>query len=164
MPSRNAFDLRQQVGQLLIMGFDGTDVSARLRSMLGTLNPGGIILFRRNIEEAAQTHALLRQAQHVIAAPMFLCVDMEATTEDLLVRETDSEKLRLDGAKKIHNPSLPPNAALKLSIRIGRNGDQYVAHLDREHPMPGSETLEADSLETLAGSVMDRLHRLALSR
>jgi len=66
------------------MGFDGTDLSARLRSMLGTLNPGGVILFRRNIEEAAQTHALLRDAQRVLAIPMFLCVDMEGGTVDRL--------------------------------------------------------------------------------
>ena len=84
MPSRNALDLRQQVGQLLIMGFDGTDVSARLRSMLGTLNPGGIILFKRNIEEATQVHGLLRNAQRVVASPMFSCVDMEGGTVDRL--------------------------------------------------------------------------------
>jgi beta-N-acetylhexosaminidase len=84
MPSRNALDLRQQVGQLLVMGFDGTDVTGQLRSMLGTLNPGGIILFKRNIEEAAQVHGLLRRAQQVVAAPMFLCVDMEGGTVDRL--------------------------------------------------------------------------------
>ncbi len=84
MASRSALDLRQQVGQLLIMGFDGTDVSARLRSMLGTLNPGGVILFNRNIEEATQVHALLRHAQRVVATPMFLCVDMEGGTVDRL--------------------------------------------------------------------------------
>lgn len=69
---------------MLIMGFDGTDISARLRSMLGTLNPGGVILFRRNIEEPAQAHTLLRRAQQLIATPMFLCVDMEGGTVDRL--------------------------------------------------------------------------------
>jgi beta-N-acetylhexosaminidase len=84
MASRNALDLRQQVGQLLIMGFDGTDVSARLRSTLGTLNPGGVILFKRNIEEASQVHALLQNANRVVAPPMFLCVDMEGGSVDRL--------------------------------------------------------------------------------
>jgi beta-N-acetylhexosaminidase len=105
MPSRNALDLRRQVGQLLIMGFDGTDVSARLRSMLGTLTPGGIILFKRNIEEASQVHALLQHSQRAVATPMFLCVDMEGGTVDRLrdavapvpsvaeVAATDSRKL-----------------------------------------------------------------------
>jgi beta-N-acetylhexosaminidase len=82
MPSKSSLDLRQQVGQLLIMGFDGTSVSAHLRSMLGTLHPGGVILFKRNIAEAAQTHALLREAQKTVGTPMFRCVDMEGGSVD----------------------------------------------------------------------------------
>ncbi len=84
MPSKSSLDLRQQVGQLLIMGFDGTALSVRLRLMLATLSPSGIILFKRNIEEAAQTHALLRDAQKAASSPMFLCVDMEGGTVDRL--------------------------------------------------------------------------------
>src|SRR5208283_4275681 len=84
MPSRSSFELLQQVGQLLIMGFDLTSVSARLRLMLATFCPSGIILFKRNIEEAAQTHALLREAQKAVSTPMFLCVDMEGGTVDRL--------------------------------------------------------------------------------
>jgi beta-N-acetylhexosaminidase len=82
MASKSSLDLRQQVGQLLIMGFDGTTVSAHLRSMLGTLHPSGVILFKRNIAEAAQTHALLLEAQKTVATPMFRCVDMEGGTVD----------------------------------------------------------------------------------
>jgi beta-N-acetylhexosaminidase len=82
MPSKSSLDLRQQVGQLLIMGFDGTTVSAHLRSMLGTLHPSGIILFKRNIAEAAQTHALLHESQKLVATPMFRCVDMEGGSVD----------------------------------------------------------------------------------
>ena len=82
MPSKSSLDLRQQVGQLLIMGFDGTSVSAHLRSMLGTLHPSGVILFKRNIAESVQTHALLREAQKTVATPMFRCVDMEGGSVD----------------------------------------------------------------------------------
>ena len=82
MQRKSNLDLRQQVGQLLIMGFDGTGMSAHLRSMLGTLHPSGVILFKRNIAEAAQTHALLREAQKTVATPMFRCVDMEGGTVD----------------------------------------------------------------------------------
>ena len=82
MASKASLDLRRQVGQLLIMGFDGAGMSAHLRSMLGTLHPGGVILFKRNIVEAAQTHALLREVQRTVATPMFRCVDMEGGTVD----------------------------------------------------------------------------------
>ena len=84
MPSQSSLELRWQVGQLLIMGFDGTAMSERLRLMLATLSPGGVILFKRNIEEAAQTHRLLRESQKAISTPMFLCVDMEGGTVDRL--------------------------------------------------------------------------------
>ena len=84
MPAKSTLDLRQQVGQLLIMGCDGTTVSARLRLMLATLCPAGAILFKRNITEAAQTHALLRQALKAVSTPMFLCVDLEGGTVDRL--------------------------------------------------------------------------------
>ena len=74
--------LRADVGQLMIMGFDGTEMSTRLRDMLGTLWPGGVILFKRNIEEAAQAHRLLRDVQKVAGRPLFRCVDMEGGTVD----------------------------------------------------------------------------------
>jgi len=84
MPSKSSLELRQQVGQLLIMGFAGTSLSSRLRLTLATLCPGGIILFQRNVEGPAQTHALLREAQKAASTPMFLCVDMEGGTVDRL--------------------------------------------------------------------------------
>jgi len=84
MPSKSSFELRQQVGQLLIMGFDGMTPSVRLRLLLATMQPGSVILFKRNIEEPAQTHVLLRDVQKVVSTPMFLCVDMEGGTVDRL--------------------------------------------------------------------------------
>jgi beta-glucosidase-like glycosyl hydrolase len=84
MASKKNLELRRQVGQLLIMGFDGTVMSQRLRVMLGSLQPSGIILFKRNLEHAEQTHALLSEAQKAATIPMFLCVDMEGGTVDRL--------------------------------------------------------------------------------
>ena len=66
------------------MGFDGTEASTRLRSMLATLQPGGIILFKRNITAARQTWELLRESQKCVSTPAFLCVDMEGGTVDRL--------------------------------------------------------------------------------
>jgi beta-N-acetylhexosaminidase len=82
--SNQHYDLRQQVGQLLIMGFEGTAISARLRSMFASLQPGGIILFRRNITAALQTWELLHESQTCLGTPAFLCVDMEGGTVDRL--------------------------------------------------------------------------------
>jgi hypothetical protein len=45
MASKSSVELRRQVGQLLIMGFDGTAMSARLRVMLDKLHQWGFMMF-----------------------------------------------------------------------------------------------------------------------
>ena len=76
--------LRRQVGQLLILGFDGLEVDSKLRTTLSTLQPSGVILFARNIEEPKQTWRLLNEAQTSTRVPMFLCVDLEGGSVDRL--------------------------------------------------------------------------------
>jgi len=74
--------VRNQIGQLLIIGFDDAEMSPRLASLLSTIQPAGVILFARNIRNAAQTHALLRECQKCVATPLFTCVDLEGGTVD----------------------------------------------------------------------------------
>jgi len=76
--------LHAQVGQLLIMGFDGAEPTPGLRQMLTMLQPGGVILFARNILDARQTWELMRACREIVETPMFLCVDMEGGTVDRL--------------------------------------------------------------------------------
>jgi beta-N-acetylhexosaminidase len=71
-----------QVGQLLIIGFDGTEMSPRLRSLLTRIQPGGVILFARNIKSATQTWNLLRDCQKCVSSRFFTCVDLEGGTVD----------------------------------------------------------------------------------
>src|ERR1019366_4450175 len=75
-------DLKLNIGQLLIIGFDGTEMSSRLASLLRKIQPAGVILFARNITGAAQTRTLLRECQKSAAAPLFTCVDLEGGTVD----------------------------------------------------------------------------------
>ena len=70
------------IGQLLIIGFDGTAMSPRLASLLAKIQPAGVILFARNITGAQQTHTLLRDCQKFVATPLFTCVDLEGGTVD----------------------------------------------------------------------------------
>jgi len=75
-------DLTLNIGQLLIIGFDGTEMSPRLASLLTRVQPAGVILFARNITGAEQTHSLLRDCQKCVATPLFTCVDLEGGTVD----------------------------------------------------------------------------------
>jgi beta-N-acetylhexosaminidase len=75
-------DLKLAVGQLLIIGFDGTELSPRLASLLTKIQPAGVILFARNIKTADQTHALLHECQKHVSTPLFTCVDLEGGAVD----------------------------------------------------------------------------------
>src|SRR5208337_3040276 len=71
--------MKDNVGQLLIVGFDGTEMTPRLGSLLMRLQPAGVILFARNIKSAEQTWRLLRDCQKCVSTPLFTCVDLEAS-------------------------------------------------------------------------------------
>ncbi|HWW13284.1 MAG TPA: beta-N-acetylhexosaminidase [Candidatus Dormibacteraeota bacterium] len=66
-----------EIGQLLIVGFDGTEMTPRLGSLLMRLQPAGVILFARNIKSPDQTWQLLHDCQKCVSTPLFTCVDLE---------------------------------------------------------------------------------------
>jgi beta-N-acetylhexosaminidase len=80
----------EQLGQLLVVGFDGTEMSPRLFDLLTRLQPAGVILFARNIESAQQTHKLLKDCQACVREPLFTCVDLEGGKVDRFRKITGS--------------------------------------------------------------------------
>jgi beta-N-acetylhexosaminidase len=75
-------DASKAVGQLLLVGFDGAEMTARLSSRLTRLQPAGVILFARNIKSAGQTWRLLRDCRKCVSTPLFTCVDLEGGSVD----------------------------------------------------------------------------------
>lgn len=76
--------LREQVGQLILAGIEGPELSPIERAWLKLIRPAGVILFRRNIEQPSQVTALLREITEVTGAPLFRCVDLEGGLVDRL--------------------------------------------------------------------------------
>ena len=74
--------VQNQIGQLLIVGFDGAEMTPHLSSLLKRLQPAGVILFVRNIKSAEQTWRLLRECQKCVSTPLFTCVDLEGGRVD----------------------------------------------------------------------------------
>jgi beta-N-acetylhexosaminidase len=72
----------REIGQLLIVGFDATEMTPRLSFLLTRLQPAGVILFARNIKSPAQTWRLLRDCQKCVSTPLFTCVDLEGGKVD----------------------------------------------------------------------------------
>lgn len=69
---------REKIGQLFMVGFDGTVVSADLASFINEYKPGGVILFSRNIESVEQLVELTNQLQACSPhAPLLISIDQE---------------------------------------------------------------------------------------
>ncbi|KAE8327449.1 glycoside hydrolase superfamily [Aspergillus sergii] len=75
-------DLRKKVGQLFAVGFHGLTPSPEIKTLIHEYGLGGIVLFKRNISDAAQlqslTHSLQEEAR--LAGhdyPLFIGIDQE---------------------------------------------------------------------------------------
>lgn len=73
--------LEQKVGQLFLVGFEGTEVTPEIRELFEAVHPGGVILFGRNITDEAQLARLIADLQELAAAdsgqPLFVAIDQE---------------------------------------------------------------------------------------
>src|SRR5271168_934665 len=70
------------IGQLLIVGFDGAEMTPRLSSLLKRLQPAGVILFARNIKSPEQTWRLLHDCRKCVSTPLFTFFDLEGGQVD----------------------------------------------------------------------------------
>ena len=74
-------DLPKRLGELLMVGFMGQEMTADLAAHILGLQPAGLIFFRRNIREPEQLARLTRDIQTLalqeLGRPLFLAVDQE---------------------------------------------------------------------------------------
>lgn len=76
--------LRHAVGNLLVVGLSGVELTSLERAWLRLVRPGGVILFKRNIVNAAQTRGLLDEVTGFAAPHAVRCVDVEGGTVNRL--------------------------------------------------------------------------------
>ena len=70
--------LRRQIGQLLIAGFNGHQITPELRSLAKEFGLGGVILFARNIAEPEQVAEVAFDASRLVPdMPTWASVDQE---------------------------------------------------------------------------------------
>ncbi len=70
-------DLKKIVGSLLVLGFEGTQVSTSLKNFLEQWDLGGVILFKRNIESLEQVRELNRSIYTFAKVTPLVSVDHE---------------------------------------------------------------------------------------
>ena len=70
--------LRETVGQLFMIGFADTSLTRALTDLITFCRPGGVIVFRRNLESAHQILRLTNDLQAFAgSSPLFIAIDQE---------------------------------------------------------------------------------------
>ncbi|MEM7137263.1 MAG: beta-N-acetylhexosaminidase [Myxococcota bacterium] len=74
-----AIELERLAGSVIVCGFDGSEVPADVRTWITSDTLAGLILFKRNIEDASQAADMIAAATQVedSARPLLVCVDQE---------------------------------------------------------------------------------------
>jgi len=78
--------LEQQVGQFLFIGLPGTELDAQTRELVSEIQPGGVIIFGRNVAGAEQLRALLDGVRELVHTPPLFGIDQEGGLVDRLRR------------------------------------------------------------------------------
>ncbi|MGE5615115.1 MAG: beta-N-acetylhexosaminidase [Bacillota bacterium] len=88
----NNMSLEEKIGQMFIIGFDGSEPDVKLKEMICEKHVGGVVLFRRNVVSPEQLLGLLNSIKTINAgctgnnagngrisarAPLFISVDEE---------------------------------------------------------------------------------------
>lgn len=86
MPSDSllSLSLEQQIGQFFFIGLPGTELDAEARTLLQEVQPGGVIIFGRNVASPQQLRDLLDGVRELLPVPPLIGVDQEGGLVDRL--------------------------------------------------------------------------------
>jgi beta-N-acetylhexosaminidase len=86
MPSDSLYSLplEQQVGQFFYIGLPGTELDAETRALITEVQPGGIIIFGRNVASPEQLRNLLDGVRELLPIEPLFGIDQEGGLVDRL--------------------------------------------------------------------------------
>jgi len=145
--------LREKVGQLFIVGFEGKEISPQLEEFIKKYKPGGVLLLSKNIESQEQLKNLISSLQEIslkeTGLPLFIAVDQEGKSLariGFLSEKTDQSEIKnADEAYQIgfkrgkELKELGVNLNLAPVLDVASPGDFLF---DRSFQKPAGETGE----------------------
>jgi beta-N-acetylhexosaminidase len=76
--------IEQQIGQFFFIGLPGTELDNATRDLITEVQPGGIIIFGRNVSSPEQLRSLLDGVRELLPTPPLVGVDQEGGLVDRL--------------------------------------------------------------------------------
>lgn len=127
--------LRQAAGSLLVVGLSGTALTGLERTWLRLVRPGGVILFKRNVVNAAQTRDLLDETSELCVSHPLRSVDVEGGT-----------------VNRLRDALSPLPSAQAVGALMASSGQSAIA---REHGVLIGRAVKAFGFNTTYAPVVD---------
>ncbi|MDT4898649.1 MAG: beta-N-acetylhexosaminidase [Acidobacteriota bacterium] len=86
LDSLTSLPLEQQIGQFFYIGLPGTQLDVETRSLVREIQPGGVIIFGRNVAQPEQLRSLLDGVRELIPVELLCGIDQEGGLVDRLRR------------------------------------------------------------------------------
>ena len=111
-------EIREMLGQKLVFGFHGTQLTEEFKALIRRYKIGNVILFLRNVESASQLRQLCSDIQTLIREetgyPAFIIIDQEGG----MVSRLPEDAVDVPGAMALAATGKPENARLASEITI----------------------------------------------
>lgn len=109
---------RQMLGQKLVFGFHGTELSEEFKALIREYRVGNVILFLRNVRSADQLRRLCGEIQELILEvtgyPAFIVIDQEGG----MVTRLPTDAVTVPGAMAISATDDAENARIAAEITV----------------------------------------------
>jgi beta-N-acetylhexosaminidase len=153
---------RQKIGQRFGLGFSGTSVSSELRRLVREYKVGNVILFKENLESAAQARALCIAIQALVrdetGYPAFIAIDQEGGA----VTRLPPDMVNVPGAMALLASGNVDNVSLAVRItaaelrRIGVNFNMAPVldiNCNRDNPVIGNRSFAPNAADAASFAV-----------
>lgn len=148
-----AMPLEEKIGQLVLTGFEGTTVSETLRQAIEDVHIGHVILFKKNIESAAQLQQLNTDLLNLqTTTPLWISLDEEGGN----VSRMPNEFVKLPTAAKLarnYSVETVEKIGAQLGELLHENGfttdfaPVFDVNSNRNNPVIGSRAFSSDIAE-----------------
>ena len=141
--------LRQKIGQMMMVGFDGSIAPPHILQWLADGRIGGVYLFARNIESPAQVKRLVESCRQAAKHPILIGIDQEGGIVARL-REGFSESPGAMALAASRDPSLAEDIAYMMGCELAALGINWnlapVADLvyNKDNPSVSTRSCGAD--------------------
>lgn len=145
----STMSLDEKIGQMLIVGFDGTMPNDHIRRMIEEYHIGGINLLKRNVQSKKQVQQLTSRLQQISKIPLFLAADQEGgqvirfnflkeLTPQIKIKEThEAESVAFARANELRDMGINMNFSPVLDYVSNRKSYLYSRTFGANPPKTG---------------------------